>query len=149
MRPLFGHDALVAEWVGQRIPHVGNGASFGQCAAIGLVDDEGIIQAGAVYNNFQPQYRNIEISFGLAAKGRLTREAIRILLRYPFAQLNCRRCTAITPLKATSTRAFLEKLDFRREGVVRHGFGNDHAVIYGLLDHHWARHPFNRERQHA
>jgi len=146
MRLLVGHDMYVAEWVGSRIPHVGSGLEFGPCAAIGAVDDDGNVQAGAVYHGYQPKYGGIEISFAKAPGAQLTRGVIGGLLRYPFAQLQCQRITACAPLKATSTRQFLEKLGFRREGVVRVGFGKDHAVIYGMLARkEWAHSPF-RER---
>lgn len=143
MKLLFGHDALVAEWVASRIPHVGAGMEFGPCQAIGAVNDHGVIEAGAVYHAYQPRFRSLEISFALDAKGRLTRGVIGAMLRYPFGQLQCQRITACAPLKATSTREFLEKLGFRREGVVRLGFGNDHAVIYGLMAKEWARSPYH------
>lgn len=143
MRLLFGQDALVAEWVGQRIPTVGSGPDFGPCAAIGAVKDDGLLGAGAVYHNWQPKFGGIEISFAKDPEARLTRGVIGALLRYPFGSLQCHRITACAPLKATSTRQFLEKLGFRREGVVRLGFGNDHAVVYGMLARkEWAHSPF-------
>lgn len=143
MRLAFGHDALVADWVAARIPHVGAGLEFGPCAAIGAVDDQGIIRAGAVYHGYQPKFGGIEISFAKDPDVQLTRGVIGGLLRYPFEQLQCVRVTACAPLKATSTRTFLEKLGFKREGVVRLGFGKDHAVIYGMLARReWANSPF-------
>jgi RimJ/RimL family protein N-acetyltransferase len=143
LKLLFGHDAIVAEWVANQIPHVGFGEAFGPCAAIGCVDDNGIIRAGAVYHGYQPRFRGIEISFAKAPEAVLTRGVVGGLLRYPFEQLQCVRVTACAPLKATSTREFLEKLGFKREGVVRLGFGDDHAAIYGMLARReWAHSPF-------
>lgn len=147
MKLLFGHDHLVTQWAAQRIPHVDEADNFGPCVAIGVVDDHGVIRAAAVYHGYQPRFRGIEISFALESPRYLTRDVISGLLRYGFGQLQCLRVTAVTPLKATSTRRFLEKLGFKREGVLRRGFGNDDAVLYGLLAKEWARSPFNRDRR--
>lgn len=143
MKLLFGYPDAVADWVGRRIETVGSGPAFGKCYAIGAVNDEGALGAGAVYHNWQPQFGGIEISFAKDPAAQLTRGVIGALLRYPFVTLECKRITACAPLKATSTRDFLEKLGFKREGVVRLGFGNDHAVVYGMLARkEWANSPF-------
>lgn len=141
---LVGADALIAAWVGLRIPHAHD---FGPSVALGLVDEHGLIQAGAVFHNYQPQYAAIEISFALDGKGRLTRSGISGLLRYPFAQLGCQRVTACTPRKLRGARRFLKKLGFKEEGQVRLGFGTDDAFIYGLLAKEWAVSPLNRDRE--
>lgn len=103
--------------------------------------------AGAVYHAYRPEFRGIEISFAMRPGLYLSRSAISALLRYPFIELNCVRVTAVTPLKATSTRQFLEKLGFKREGVLRRAFGTDDAVVYGMLAKEWARSAFNVDRR--
>jgi RimJ/RimL family protein N-acetyltransferase len=147
MRLVFGHDALVAGWAANRIPHVETADNFGPMTAIGVPDDDGKLGAAAVYHGYQERFRGIEISFACDHPRYLSRTIISGLLRYPLAQLSCQRVTAATPRKATSTRQFLEKLGFRREGVMRRGFGNDDAVVYGLLAKEWARSPFNLDRR--
>lgn len=149
MRTLCGYDPQVAAWVAQQIPHVGDVSNFGPLAAIGVIDDYGNLAAGAVYHGYMPRFRGIEISFAMRTlpDGRhdpraLSRGVIRALLSYPFDSLNCVRVTAATPRKAEQTRAFLEKLGFKREGVLRYGFGSDHAFLYGLLEREWRRGPF-------
>jgi RimJ/RimL family protein N-acetyltransferase len=63
--------------------------------------------------------------------------AIGTILRYPFTTAGCVRVTAVTPRRATSSRRFLEGLGFKREGSVRLGFGDDNAILYGLLESEW------------
>lgn len=155
MNLLFGQDAFVAAWVAQRIDHVSSGEDFGPCAAIGVMSSEGLMLGGVVFNNYRPRYRDIEVSFAAEAtaeiRDRATRERTRQvsaarwltrpiicgLLSYPFAQLNCQRITGVTPRKATSARRFLDHFGFKREGLVRRGFGDDDAVISGLLREEW------------
>ena len=56
---------------------------------------------------------------------------------YPFDQLGCGRLTAVTPRRARAARRFLDAFGFKREGLVRQGFGDDDAVISGLLKREW------------
>ncbi|HXQ10980.1 MAG TPA: GNAT family protein [Caulobacteraceae bacterium] len=79
------------------------------------------------------------MSFASETPRWLTRNLIRQILSYPFDQLGCQRITAITPKKARAARAFLDHFGFKREGVVRRGFGSDDAIISGLLKREWMR----------
>lgn len=152
MRLLFEHDRAVCHWVAERIPYLRPripyfepGMVLGPASAIGVLGHDGALVAGVVYHNYDPFCRVIEISCASEPRsGWLTREVARSLLRYPLGQLGCQRCTAVTPRKSTSTRRFLEGLGFRREGSARRGFGDDNAILYGLLAEDWAAHPINR-----
>lgn len=150
-RGVFGRDAELVLWACDRIGYIKperfwlNGSL--QASAIGIVDGEGRLGAAAIYSGYDGDFGDIEISFAMEPGFYLSRAAISTLLRYPFKQLNCIRVTAATPQRATSTRQFLEKLGFKREGVLRRRFGKDHAVVYGLLAKEWARSKFNVERR--
>lgn len=139
MRLLFGQDAVVADWVAERIPLMKDGADFGLCSALGVVSETGELLGGVVYHGYQPRFRNIELSFASGSRRWLTREILCALLRYPFEQLDCVRVTGVTPRRATSARRFLKQFGFKHEGCVRRGFGNDDAIISGLLRTEWRR----------
>jgi RimJ/RimL family protein N-acetyltransferase len=79
------------------------------------------------------------VSFASETPRWLTRNLIRQILAYPFDQLACQRLTAITPKKARAARAFLDHFGFKREGVVRRGFGADDAIVSGLMKREWVR----------
>lgn len=152
MNLVFGHDRDVAHWVAAHIPglapHLGEfeyGMAFGASTAIGVMNARGELVGGVVYHNWNALAGNIELSFASTTPKWLTREILGALLRYPFAQLQCRRITGVTPRRATSARRFLEKFGFKREGCVRYGFGDDHAIISGLLRSEWDAHPLNRQ----
>lgn len=147
MRLLLGDDANVAAWVAERIPHMHG--PFPPAAAIGVVDEDGRPLGGVVFTSHHPAYRSIEASFASASPRWLTKGIISAILTYPFGQLDCQRVTTVTPRKATSARRFLEVFGFRREGIVRRGFGADDAVISGLLREEWARSRFNVARDPA
>jgi RimJ/RimL family protein N-acetyltransferase len=153
VRLLFGHDADVAHWVAERIPHAAvripyydRGQVFGPAAAIGVMDDLGEMLAGVVFHNYDPFVKSIEVSCASTGARWGNRETFRSILRYPFEQLNVARLSAATPKRSTSPRRFLEGLGFKREGSLRKAFGDDDAILYGLLAEDWAAGRFNRLR---
>lgn len=137
MRVVYGRDAIVAEWVAAHIPHMDSGEDFGPCAALGVVDALGQLIGGVVYNSWYPKYRTIEISGASERANWLTKGVAREILAYPFVQLNVGRITALTPRSARPARRFLDKFGFRREGLVRHGYGKEDLVVMGLLRKEW------------
>lgn len=136
----------VGSFVAQRIPHVMLSSAFGAYSAVGVVDETDRLVGGVVFTNYQPDCKSIELSAAADDHRWLTRPVIGEILSYPFHQLGCQRLTAVTPRKAASARRFLEKFGFRREGLVRLGFGSDDAIITGLLRKEWDRSPLNLER---
>lgn len=155
---LIGHDADVAHWVALNIPHMlpripyfERGLAFGPCRAIGVLDATGQIIAGVVYHNHDPFVGAMEISCAAITAKWGNRETFRSLLRFPFAQAQCQRVTAVTPRRAppgaTSPRKFLEGLGFVREGSIRRGFGDQNAIVYGLLREEWEQGRFCRPRR--
>ena len=137
MRIVLGRDPEVADWVARRIPHVGSGEAFGPCRAIGVQAQDGRPLGGVVFSNWQPACRSIEASFAADTPRWLTRRIIAAILAYPFVQLDCQRITTLTPRRARAARRFIDAFGFKREGLVRKGFGYDDAVVSGLLKREW------------
>ena len=146
-RGVFGRDEELIRWACERIGYAKPERFAVGCNAIGVTDAEGVVRAAAIYSGYDGDFHDIEISFAMDPGFYLSRSAISMLLRYPFGQLKCKRVTAATPLRATSTRQFLEKLGFKREGVLRRRFGTDDAAVYGILAKEWDRSVFNIERR--
>jgi RimJ/RimL family protein N-acetyltransferase len=144
VRVITGQDSGVADWVARQIPIMAAkvarepfGKAFGPSTAIGVINEEGWLIGGVVYHGYDPDFRSIELSFASATSKWLTRPIIAELLGYPFYQLGCQRVTGATPKKAADARRFLEKFGFKREGVIRRGFGSDDAILSGLLRREW------------
>lgn len=123
---IYGHDAVLAKWAGDRI----GVTDFGPCRAIGVIRNYEIA-AVAVFSQYRPP--NIEISFVIENPRWATPQCVRAILRYPFVQLGCKRITAITEATNQRTRAFLCRLGFHQEGVHRDALPSGDAVTYGLL----------------
>lgn len=146
MRVVFGgpeETRMIAAWVAARIPQMDGVADFGPCVAFGVEDEQGRPVGGVVFHNHQPRFRNIEGSFASDTPRWLTRDVICKILSYPFDQLDCIRLTALTPRQAASARRFLDTFGFKREGIVRRGFGTDDMVVSGLMRHEWATSRWN------
>ena len=74
---------------------------------------------------------NIEMTG--AGFGCWTPRIIRTIARHIFVTLGCNRVTARTRASNQSARAALKAMGFRREGTARAWFGDEDAVLYGLL----------------
>lgn len=153
MRLLTQHDAEVADWVARRIPLLASkvarepfGQAFGPSTAIGVISEDGWLLGGVVYHGYDPDFRSIELSFASASPKWLTRPIIGQLLGYPFDQLGVARVSGATPKRSADARRFLEKFGFKREGVIRRGFGSDDAIISGLLRREWEHSRYNPHR---
>jgi RimJ/RimL family protein N-acetyltransferase len=143
LRLVTGFDAVVAQWVADRIPGVDD---FGPCSAIGVADKDQNLVAGVVFHDYQPQWGNIQVSFAADRSDWLTPGTVQAIMRYAFNQLACLRITTLTPKRNKRARQFLLKFGFRVEGNVRNGFGDDDCIISGLLRSEWQAHRFNRQR---
>lgn len=144
MKLLYGHNEEVADWVARRIPYIHRrmhesafGMAFGPSRAIGVIDAQGVLVAGVVYHGYDPWCKSIELSFAADTRKWLTRNLIRELMGYPFDTIGVNRVTGVTPKRAKAARVFLDKFGFKREGVARSGFGEDDAIISGLLAKEW------------
>lgn len=151
MRVLTGHDAGVADWVARQIPIMAAkvarepfGKAFGPSTAIGVINEDGWLIGGVVYHGYDPDFRSIEMSFASASSRWLTRDIISVLLGYPFDQLGCIRVTGATPKRSAAARRFVDKFGFKREGVIRKGFGSDDAIISGLMKSEWEQSRWRR-----
>jgi RimJ/RimL family protein N-acetyltransferase len=117
----------VCEWVGERVGIT----NFGLCTTLGIADESGLI-AGVVFNNYR-EPATIEATIASTSPRWCSRGTLGVIFGYVFDQLGCRRLTAVTGSKNQPVRAFLCRLGFREEGLLRHGFKEDDAVVFGMI----------------
>ena len=137
MRVVYGVDDAVAAWVAERIPHVRTCEGLGPYTAMGVASDDGRRAGGVVWHGYKPDYRTIELSAAADDRRWLTRTVIREIFAYPFQFLNLGRVTTITPSRNRPAIHLNVKLGFQIEGIVRRGFGDDDAIVMGLLREEW------------
>lgn len=124
-------NAMLGLWMMQRIKNFGP-KNFTTIAF--LERGVGII-ACAMFHN----YRNTDIEMSFAAEPGTghkwgQRDLINMVLRYPFDQLGCNRCTMIIRKDNKRARHTAQRLGFKQEGKLRNADvdGQD-MFIYGLL----------------
>jgi RimJ/RimL family protein N-acetyltransferase len=127
LRLVYGQDARVARWVIQHAPHAD---AFDKYVAIGVEDGNELV-AGFVFNEYRGH--SIAISMASTTPKWCSRSTMAAAFGYAFLQLKCKRLTAYTGLSMANVRVFLERLGFVQEGVIRAGFADDDAVVYGML----------------
>ena len=128
-----GHDAEVAAWAVERIPHVGSVEALGPYAALGVARG-GQLVAACIYHRWVPEYQSCELTLAASSPRWASREIVRALLAVPFVQYGCFSVAAIIPHDNQRAERFVKGIGFRREGCKRHGFGRKrHALIYGML----------------
>jgi RimJ/RimL family protein N-acetyltransferase len=95
--------------------------------AIGQETDDGRIICVSVFNN----YNGIDIEW--TSSGRYTRGMWRVTLDYIFGTNSCRRCTMRTRPTNLQTIKTLIHLGARIEGRLRWYYGDEDALVFGLL----------------
>lgn len=138
MKLVLGQDAAVAAWVARKLGF-DDPEFFGPCSAILVSDDQHNALAGVVFSGYRDIYKSIEISCAADSPRWATRGVIHALLRYPFDQLGCERVQVTIPLRNERARRFCKGIGFTQEGIMRRGFGRDHAVVMSMLRHEYAR----------
>ena len=145
MKLVLGQDEAVAAWVARKIGF-DDPDFFGPCKAIAVADANDVPLAGVVFSGYRDLYKSIEVSIAAESPRWATRGVIHALLSYPFDQLGCERVQVTIPLRNARAQRFCKGIGFVREGVMRRGFGSDHAVVMSMLRHEFAR-LFKRNRK--
>lgn len=94
-----------------------------------LIERDGQTISAIVFNEFSD--RDVRITW--AGEQPASVGVLRQVARYVFAQLGCRRVTAITRANDHPAIRSLTRLGFRPEGVMRARFADSDGLIFGLL----------------
>jgi hypothetical protein len=129
---LYGDSRRVVNYMKEIVPQIAT-AEFGPHQALGVMR-KGKLVGGVIYYFYRPQARSIMICAEFSGASWALPGTISRLLHYPFVHLKCQRISAATGVNNTRTRAFMEFLGAKVEGVLRRGYdGVQDEAIYGLL----------------
>jgi RimJ/RimL family protein N-acetyltransferase len=124
-------DDRLAHWIAARIPGTDGDLLNRVARSLGVVSGGEIIAAMAVG---LWERGSVELIFAADNPRWATRDTIRRMMAWPFVQLDCHRVT--TRIHAKNHRAikFNEGIGFKREGLIREGWGpGEDCVLLGLL----------------
>lgn len=144
---VYDHDEIVADFVAALIPAC-RGRGFGRCKTIGVVEG-GLLIAGLVYHNYDPDAGTIEIS-GAALPGHywMTRETLKRMYQYPF--LGCRCQMVINRVPADDERQLRQLAAYNYMFIrVPRALGRDKDGVLCLLTREdWEANKFNQRWKH-
>ena len=136
MRVLRGYNADVMDFVAKRMPPM-FGESIreaGRFVGFGVIDESGTMQAGIIYNEYQPQFSNIMVHLAADTPRWATHGIIKEILGYAFVEIGLHKVWGSTPNHLTRVLRFNSGIGFRQEGVIRDHYGpGRHAVVTGML----------------
>ncbi len=128
MNLLFGHDAVVAEWVAKQANSKPPVAPY---TAFGFVDGQGTLTGGCVFTG----YNGDTVELSLAGRSAATRSGWAAIVSYVFDQLGCKRLQMHTSRRNKRVKKMLTPqrgLGFKFEGVADCYFGKDDGMVYSL-----------------
>ena len=135
----------VAQAVARALP---GGRDFGDCTALGVLDDDGVLIAGIVYYRWFRELGTIEMAMAaLPASRWLTRETLRRMYDYPFLQLGCQMVQSWQSAEDTSNIRQLEAYGYTFVRVPRIYGRNLDGLLCQLTDDAWRRNKFNKDRR--
>jgi hypothetical protein len=146
---LYGHNETVCDFVARLIPRCRERGFPPSARGIGVLDAEGVLIAGLVYHNYEPEAAIIEIS-GAALPGRqwLSRETIRRMYQYPFHQLGCQMVFQRNSANDERLLGMLAAYDYALIRIPRMLGRDEDGVICTLTVEDWAGNRFNRRLKH-
>lgn len=146
MRPVYGHDDVVARLVARLIPDAvrGFGDNF---TAIG-VDHGGELVGGFIFHNWSPEAGVIEISYAGTDRRWLTRRTLHAAFSYVFDGIGCQMAVARTPASLKHGVRIARAYGFKQVTVPRL-FGRDEdGIVSTLTVEDWRVNGFHKENSH-
>ena len=142
MTPLFGETEAVAKFVSERVDGCARG--FGKCQAIGFLDDEGLLVAGVVYHNWNPESEVIEMSGASITPRWLTKPILRLIFGYPFNDAGCQMVVMRVSEDNKHLHRQLYACGFKSHKIPRMRGRNKAELIFTLTDDDWSASKFMR-----
>ena len=130
-RWLLHDDPRLLDWCARHIGCDPDAWHRQEAVALGIGTADDII-AVMVAHDFEPAYRNIQISMAATRPDWARRSTIQKLLNYPFSQLKVDRLTTLISSQNARALRFNEGIGFVREGVMKNGCGKHDRIILGL-----------------
>jgi RimJ/RimL family protein N-acetyltransferase len=124
-RFIVNADQEVKAWAGIKL-----GTEFAEpCRAIGITNRHSRLIGAVIFNDFQE--KNVEASF--VGKGAFRKDVCRALARFAFLDLDCERVSITIRATNELVIGLAIKAGWRCEGRKRRYFGDDDAIIMGML----------------
>lgn len=98
------------------------------------VMNKGKLKAVVMYTNFTGE--NCEMHIASNSQDWCSRSVLHDLFWYPFEVLKVNRVSAMTHKSDTKLQSFMQRVGFEHEGTMKEFYGDDDAIIWGMLKRH-------------
>ncbi|WP_245489078.1 GNAT family protein [Mesorhizobium sp. M7D.F.Ca.US.004.03.1.1] len=142
-RLLFDHNEAVAQFVADLTP--GCEAGFGNCKAIGVIEDGGDLVAGMVFHDWQPGPGLIQISSASKTPRWLTADVRHIMFSYPFDQIGCQMVVLQVSAKNERMVRIAKAFGFTPYLIKRMRGRDEDGYVFTLTDDDWRNSKFTRK----
>ncbi len=139
MRLLYGHDAVVGEFVAKLSPierPVWREPFWG----LGIIRDDGALVGGAVFSDLRPAFSTVELSGAAISAHAFGPQIVAEIGDFGFGQLKAFRIWARTSVDNRRARKFLKHCGFVEEATQAHWYGEGrHAITSRTIKPDWIR----------
>lgn len=129
-RFLLGRDEEIAEWAF----HTFDFMPVQYNMAVGIIDDARLVGAGIFH-----AYNGFDVEGSYYGPKTLTLSVVRGLVQIAVEKLGVCRITVRTARSNKTMTRGIKKIGFEYEGIRKHGYGSQDAVMYGLYGKNLAR----------
>lgn len=116
---------------------------FADFTTLGVID-KGMLAAGVVFHNYQPEAAVIELSAASTSKRWMTRPVLKAMFDYPFEEIGCQMVVLRVRERNAGMVAIAERFGFTPHRIPRLGGRDDAEIIFTLTDDDWQAHPINQ-----
>lgn len=99
------------------------------CVAFGVVNGQGLLVGAVIFNDYE--HRNVEMT--IVGPRAFYKDVAREIFLYAFDGLGCERISLTVPEKHVETIKKARKWGWEIEGRKRRYYGDDNAIIMGML----------------
>lgn len=143
---IYGQNDVVSQWVAKHMASRSFLRGFGNCTAIGIADDTGLI-GGTVFHNYEPESGIIEMSSASVSPRWLPPKMISAIFGYVFDQLKCQ--AVVMRVREDNARMvrIADKFGFTGVLLPRLADRETGLWVFTLFDDQWRMHRANRHRR--
>ncbi|BAB48031.1 mll0450 [Mesorhizobium japonicum MAFF 303099] len=120
-------------------------AGFGNCKAIGVLDDDDELVAGMVFHDWQPRSGLIQISSASKTPRWLTANVRHIMFSYPFDQIGCQMVVLQVSARNERMVRIAKAFGFTPYLIERMRGRDEDGFVFTLTDDQWRNSRFTRK----
>jgi RimJ/RimL family protein N-acetyltransferase len=137
MQFVDGHEDVVARFISAFNTRDDRVINLGNCKTIGVINDDGVLVAGIVYHNYDPDAGVIEVTLAATDRHWVTRATLRRGFEFPFIKCGCQMIYTRVRSDNEYLLGMLARLNFSFTLIPRMYGRAEDGVVCTLTDDAW------------